>query len=152
MDITELWHKFNGQLLGYILKNTNSKENAEDILSEVFLSAMKYQSTLVTMSLQQCRSWLYTTARNKIIDAARKKKPDISLTPLDEKFDDDFSQMIVSEAVSKLPDDLQDLVGLRYFADLDSGTIGNILGIPAATVRTRLRKARMLLRKYWSMD
>lgn len=49
-------------------------ETAEDIASEVFVKALSYQSTLAEMSQAQCRLWLYTSAKRKLIDLARKRK------------------------------------------------------------------------------
>ncbi|MGH2502499.1 MAG: sigma factor-like helix-turn-helix DNA-binding protein, partial [Ktedonobacterales bacterium] len=39
------------------------------------------------------------------------------------------------------------LIALRYFAGLDSSEIGAMLGVPPATIRTRLRRALSLLRR-----
>lgn len=72
--------------------------------------------------------------------------------PTSNLIEDDLSAVAVSDLISKIPDELQDLVAMRYFADMDSITIGKILGIPPTTVRTRLRKACGLLRKYWNKE
>jgi RNA polymerase sigma factor (sigma-70 family) len=40
---------------------------------------------------------------------------------------------------------LRSVLVLRYFAELDSKEIGNILGLPDSTVRSRLRAARRKL-------
>lgn len=152
MDIVELWKRYSGELFGYLRKQVNSDDAAEDIVSEVYLKAVRYQSTLVEMSPKQCRSWLYTSAKNKLIDLARNKKMETRIKPVPDGIEDDLSVVSVSELISRLPDDLQDLVAMRYFADMDSTTIGKILGMPPATVRTRLRKACALLRNYWNKD
>lgn len=54
----------------------------------------------------------------------------------------------VRRAVNGLERDLRIAVALRYYAGLDSAEIGNLLGIPPATVRTRLRRALTLLRAH----
>ena len=46
-----------------------------------------------------------------------------------------------------LPIDLRRVVALRFYAGMDSPQIGAILELPAATVRTRLRRALELLRR-----
>jgi DNA-directed RNA polymerase specialized sigma24 family protein len=48
--------------------------------------------------------------------------------------------------VSVLPDELRQIVALRFYAGMDSTQIGAVLDVPAATVRTRLRRALELLR------
>lgn len=152
MDIIELWKRYSRELLCYLRKNTINMDTAEDILSEVFLNAVKYQGTLAAMSPKQCRSWLYVSARHKLIDLARIKKMETRIIPAPDLVEDDLTAASVSEFMSMLPDDLQDLVAMRYFAGMDSTAIGKILSVPPATVRTRLRKACRLLRKYWNMN
>jgi RNA polymerase sigma factor (sigma-70 family) len=61
--------------------------------------------------------------------------------------DSDHSTMIdLHDAINRLDDAIRPVIILRYFAGMDSATIGAILQIPAATVRTRLRKALASLR------
>jgi RNA polymerase sigma-70 factor, ECF subfamily len=52
----------------------------------------------------------------------------------------------LQHAVAALNDDLRQVVALRYFAQMDASEIGDLLETPPATIRTRLRRALMLLR------
>lgn len=54
----------------------------------------------------------------------------------------------VREAIRRLDTDHQQLIALRYYAGLDATEIGAALGVPPATVRTRLRRALTLMRDY----
>ena len=51
------------------------------------------------------------------------------------------------DAVNQLPDDLRLIVVLRYYAGMDATEAGAALGVPSATVRTRLRRALLILRE-----
>jgi RNA polymerase sigma-70 factor (ECF subfamily) len=53
----------------------------------------------------------------------------------------------VRQAVATLPEDLRRVVALRFYAGMNSTEIGEALEMPAATVRTRLRRALELLRE-----
>ena len=53
----------------------------------------------------------------------------------------------VRQAVMTLPDELRRVVALRFYAGMDSTQIGAVLDAPAATIRTRLRRALELLRR-----
>jgi RNA polymerase sigma-70 factor (ECF subfamily) len=53
---------------------------------------------------------------------------------------------LLAEAFRELPADHRLVLDLAYDQQLDSRQIGELLQIPAATVRTRLRRARELLR------
>ena len=65
--------KEKSRLQNFIRARVSSPEDAEDILQDVF-----YQLTAgiqALESLDQITNWLFTVARNKIIDWYRKKKP-----------------------------------------------------------------------------
>jgi RNA polymerase sigma-70 factor (ECF subfamily) len=55
-------------------------------------------------------------------------------------------QLDLGAQILRLPNDLRIVVVLRYYLDCTSSEIGAILGIPAPTVRFRLRNARNRLR------
>ena len=106
MDTVDLWKRYSGELLGYLKKNSSSMHNAEDILSEVFLNAVRYQNTLAAMSPKQCRLWLYNSAKHKLVDLARKRKIRMQMIFTPEPFEDDLSKVLVTELISKLPPEL----------------------------------------------
>jgi RNA polymerase sigma factor (sigma-70 family) len=53
-------------------------------------------------------------------------------------------------AIDQLDHALRQIVVLRYYADLDSAAIGEILGVAPGTVRARLRRALLLLHQQLS--
>ncbi len=57
----------------------------------------------------------------------------------------DEQQRLLAEALRKIPLGLQVAVELSYWEGMKSSEIAHILGVPGATVRTRLRRARQLL-------
>lgn len=59
---------------------------------------------------------------------------------------DHAHRLDLRQAIARLEPDHRHLIALRYFVGLDATEIGAILGVPAATVRTRLRRALALLR------
>jgi RNA polymerase sigma-70 factor (ECF subfamily) len=152
MDIVRLWEEYGGELTGYLRKIARNAGDAEDISSEVFLRALKYQDLLAVMTKKQCRLWLYTTAKRIVIDLACKKRLNSRVQLVPEQIEDDLSGAAVSQVIGLLPDDLQDIFVMRYFSDLDSTQIGQQLGLSPATVRTHLRKARKLLQNYWNLN
>jgi RNA polymerase sigma-70 factor (ECF subfamily) len=59
---------------------------------------------------------------------------------------DHAHRLDLRQAIARLDTEHQHLIALRYYAELDATEIGTLLGVPAATVRTRLRRALTLLR------
>ncbi len=54
---------------------------------------------------------------------------------------------VVHAAIDSLPQELRAPLVLSSFDELNSGEIGRILGVPEGTVRTRLQRARTMLRR-----
>src|SRR3954470_22259410 len=71
-NITQTINAYSKRLLGFIRKRVKNEADAEDILQDVF-----YQFIGNTQPIDQVTSWLFTVARNKIIDRKRKHKPDL---------------------------------------------------------------------------
>ena len=59
--------------------------------------------------------------------------------------EDDYSDLY--EAIDRLPEKLRVTVILFYFRDMDTTSVAQILGIPPGTVKSRLHKARQLLKE-----
>ncbi len=60
---------------------------------------------------------------------------------------DHAARLDLRQALGTLDDDLRLLITLRYFVGIDATEIGQALNVPPATIRTRLRHARALLRQ-----
>jgi len=67
--ITQSIKAYSKRLFSFIKQRVNSNEDAEDILQDVF-----YQFAGNTEPIEQVTSWLFTVARNKIIDRYRKQQ------------------------------------------------------------------------------
>src|ERR1041385_7604164 len=70
-NITRVINDYSRRLLGFIRKRVSNEADAEDILQDVF-----YQFIGNTQPIEQLTAWLFTVARNKIIDRQRKKRPE----------------------------------------------------------------------------
>lgn len=71
-NLTDIYNQYQSPLKGFIAKRVPSKEDAEDILQNVF-----YQLSRIDLEknpIQQISGWLYSVARNQIIDRSRKHK------------------------------------------------------------------------------
>ena len=68
--IAEIFEKHRRQLLAFI-RNRTSNEEAEDVLQDVFLRFVEADRV---SPITQVASWLFQTARNKLIDNSRKHK------------------------------------------------------------------------------
>jgi RNA polymerase sigma factor (sigma-70 family) len=72
-----------GRLLAFIRSRVPRNEDAEDILQDVFTQAM--QNLSVTEPIDNLLAWLYTVARNRIVDLYRRRRPTVSIHAKDEE-------------------------------------------------------------------
>src|SRR6185295_4509074 len=79
-NIAQVVKDYSKRLMGFIRKRVNNEADAEDILQDVF-----YQFVGTNQPIEQMTAWLFTVARNKIIDRQRKQKPEL----LDDVFGED---------------------------------------------------------------
>jgi RNA polymerase sigma factor (sigma-70 family) len=72
-----------GRLLAFIRSRVRGIEDAEDILQDVFTRAV--QNLNATEPIDNLVAWLYTVARNRIVDLYRRRRPTVSLHGGDEE-------------------------------------------------------------------
>lgn len=72
-NVNKAVDKYGKKLLGFLKKKVSSSEEAEDIFQEVWF---QLSSVANFNDIQNISSWLYSVAKNKIIDSYRKQKPD----------------------------------------------------------------------------
>jgi RNA polymerase sigma factor (sigma-70 family) len=98
-----------GRLLDFIRFRIPRKEDAEDILQDVFYELL--ESYRLMKPVQQLASWLFTVARNKITDTYRKQKTSGLNTELQLGEEDDDAFLLSD--ILKSPDDLADTLLMR---------------------------------------
>ncbi|MBB3701167.1 sigma-70 family RNA polymerase sigma factor [Flammeovirga yaeyamensis] len=102
-NIEDTYHEEQGRLTNYIKGKIGSMEDAEDIAQDVFLSFVGGFDEI--SDLRKSISWLYTVAKNKIVDYRRKKKP---LSIEDQKVNDDdegLNLMDLLPSLETMPDE-----------------------------------------------
>jgi RNA polymerase sigma-70 factor, ECF subfamily len=130
-----------------------SREEAEDVVQDTFVKAWK--SRWRVRDAAKLPAWLATIARHRARDLGRKRRPE----PLPENFDSneiaEFENVgqkadldgEVRSALAQLPELHRAALTLRYFEDLDYGTIERTLGLTNGALRGILGRALGLMRK-----
>jgi RNA polymerase sigma factor (sigma-70 family) len=166
----ETFLKERGKLLGFIRNRVSSLEEAEDILQDVFYQFIAGFETIE--SLDRVTSWLFSVARNKIIDRYRKDAvrpqridfsassgfdgeapltlqdilPDFGNTP-EEVILRDVIWDAITEALEELPVEQREIF---YQHEIDERTFREIAeetGVAINTLLSRKRYAILALRK-----
>nr|WP_325211815.1 sigma-70 family RNA polymerase sigma factor [uncultured Oscillibacter sp.] len=121
--------------------------DAEDVYQDVFLRLLEQRSG--RWDGEHLKAWLLRTALNRCADLGRlrRRRGSLSLEEVPDAarpMDEEAAELW--DAVSRLPEKLRTAVHLFYGEGYESGEIGALLGVPAATVRSRLRRARAELK------
>ncbi len=144
-----------------ILRNHH---DAEDAAQECFLRVLKYGRELA--HVRNAKTWLARIAWTVALDRRPRRAltvqetseaerendslldqlPDRAL-PADEQLAGKQMQQILERMIATLPDDLRQTLELSTVQELNSSEIAEVLEIPEGSVRTRLMRARKLLKE-----
>ena len=146
--LEELFCAHRAELTAYCRGLCRSDAAAQDMVQEVFLRAWQNIGTLQDLGPSQRRAWLYRTARNLFVDAMRRTAREAAALPELEPEPETRSGFCRSG--SPPPVGIADPGGAGAIPQALPGRLhrsgtGKMYGLPPATVRTRLAKARRYL-------
>lgn len=140
------------QIYKFCYWKTHSSVDAQDITQDTFIRFMDAAQTY--SNIENPRALLYTIAQHLCLNWLKKVPPDSldelcqNQEPAVEDFSDHSVQKIVlSTAITTLPDEQQEVLLLRYGQDLKVGEIAEILGLSRFQVMYRIRGALRQLKK-----
>ncbi|WP_346267276.1 sigma-70 family RNA polymerase sigma factor [Halalkalibaculum roseum] len=160
--MAELYELYNGLLFSMIISVVKKKEEAEDVLQEVFVTIWEKAPTF-NEERGNVYSWLVTLTRNKAIDRIRSKDyktqkkatqdvdaPDFFLEgnkydPLKTTIYSDRTEL-VKKALSEIPESQSEVLKIAYYEGLTQREISEQLDIPLGTVKTRMRQGMIKLK------
>lgn len=160
--LAELYDLYNGLLYGMIISVVKKREEAEDLLQEVFVTVWEKASTF-DEERGNVYSWLVTLTRNKAIDRIRSKDyktqqkathdvdaPEFSLEgnkydPLESTIFSDRTEL-VKKALNEIPESQSSVLKIAYYEGLTQREISEQLDIPLGTVKTRMRQGMIKLK------
>ncbi|MDO8629901.1 MAG: sigma-70 family RNA polymerase sigma factor [Phycisphaerales bacterium] len=151
------------ELYQFVLRFTGDSVAAEDVVQETFLQV--YSSARTYDPHRRFKPWLFTIAANKARDALRRRNRrhevpfDANIgdenetgrrfvdllsaedTTPDEALLADEKRQVVRGVVESMPDNLSEVLILAYYHRFPYKEIGEIVGIPLGTVKSRLHAA-----------
>ncbi len=140
------------RLYGLCVTLCASQYDADDLYQETWLRAFSRFSTYDTS--MPFEPWITRICVNIFRDVLRRRKRericdaddnyDISESVSDSRQED---MRHIRDAVDRLPEKLRTAVILFYFHDMSEKQTAEALGIPVGTVKSRLSKAKKLLRE-----
>lgn len=147
-ELVERQSRFVFRVAWAVLRNS---QDAEDVVQETFLKLYRNDAW---ECMRDERAFLARTAWRLAVDRMRTRrsrpvKPDAPqplATPEQAALTGDWTA-IVHRLVDALPEELRQPLALSAIRELTSPEIAGILGIPESTVRTRIMRARQILKQ-----
>jgi RNA polymerase sigma factor (sigma-70 family) len=167
-NVEKLIKKYQPQLKSFIRKRVSNKEDAEDVLQDVFYQLIKTVENTVN-PIEQVAAWLYRVARNTIINREKKKQEEeMPVFQYDEGnvleeiseilFNDDnptpeteYLRSLVwrefETVLSELPAEQREVFELMELDGLSAKDVSETTGISVNTLLSRKHYAVKYLRK-----
>ncbi len=155
--IDQLMHEYSDDILHLVYTYVKNRATAEDLAQEIFikcyekLNQFNQQATIKTwlyrIASNHCkdylRSWHYRkiTLSNKILDYIPSKSKQV-----EEEIITNSEENSLTNAVMNLPLKYREVVFLHYYEELTLTEISKITTVNINTIKTRLKRARELLK------
>lgn len=152
-----LYNRFASTIFHYLYRQVSHAQDAEDLLLEVFLAALKYEP-LYALSAERQLAWLRHVARNKVVDRYRRRVL-LTMLPLEQARETE-DQRLTPEAYAERREDYaqlarafgqlsplqQQILQMRYGNGMRLVDIAHVLGKPEGTVRSLFARTLERLR------
>ncbi|MDO5444392.1 MAG: sigma-70 family RNA polymerase sigma factor [Eubacteriales bacterium] len=149
--VENLMKKYSSRLLHYLNGHTHSREDAEDLLQDIFVSVYEHCSEFDPSRCNE-EAWLYIIAKRKLVSYYRGFKMNDSIDEMEDfqlPGDNSMAQatnlmacrQAVAKALSGLDERSKDIVVLKYFSGLSYKEIGEKLGISEGNARVICSRA-----------
>lgn len=149
-ELIERWHP---PLWKYVRRVTGDDDAAQDAVQDVWLRVLRGINRLRDGS--KLRAWLFGIAHHVVMDRLRGQYASLTVDGID------LENVAVDEPSSDLEDDVatlhneltqlpvteREVLTLFYLRELSLAEVADVLGIPLGTVKSRLFRARQLLRQ-----
>ena len=149
-----LYCRHNVRIYRFVLRIVRDTTQAEDLVSQVFLDVWRTARQFEGRS--QVSTWLLSIARFKALTSLRQRRhedidqedvleiADQADTP-EASLERSTTSAILRACVAKLSPAHREIINLVYYHEKSVEEVGEIIGIPQSTVKTRMFYARKQL-------
>ena len=149
-----LFDRHSSVVYAVALRVLSDPSGAEDVMQEVFLRIWHKPPVMETLS-GSLAGWFAVLARNRSIDVLRRRRPtdstdDVVLLSSVDVAAEGERNLLLARArtmMHSLPEEQQTVLNLAFFDGLSHSEIAERLHSPLGTIKTRLRRAVLTLRK-----
>ncbi len=145
-----LYHRYVRSIFGLALRRLRNRPEAEEVTQEAFTAVWRSADSY-RPERGSAGGWLYTVARNAILDRMRRngradttaELPDLASAEggPDERAEQSDTAWRVHRALEELNANEREVIQLAYWSGLSQTEVASYLGQPLGTVKTRTRSA-----------
>lgn len=151
----EIFHRYNSLLYSHVLNKLDDEAEARDIVQDIFIALWEKRHTIHDTNLA---GYLFTAARNKVLNAIKHKKviaryeedfrrfTRLSLSATDDKVLQKELETLIEAEVSALPPRMREVFVLSRKGHLTHQEIADRLGISKQTVNDHIKNSLKILR------
>lgn len=152
LAFAQLYDHFSKPIYRYLYSRVGNQADAEDLTAQTFLTALEKLPRYRERG--HFKAWLFTIARNKAMDHFRRKHPEVLLdvAEIQTEQNDMLAVVIQDEQIQQLSalikcldEDEQELLRLRYVADLSFAEMAALLGKRQDAVKKSLYRLQARL-------
>jgi len=143
----ELYQRYSGKVYAYCMRASVTKEAARDNFQKTWIAIIENKEKFTGGCFI---AWLMIITRNNCLMEKRARKPNDEfieneiISNDDNKIDFEMNKLLHVE-INKLPEELSEVVKLRYFDGFSYKQISDILGVSLSLVKVRLHRAKKAL-------
>lgn len=140
---------------------TRNDYDADDVVQDAFLRALKYFGGFRGEGASQSRAWLLAIVRNMAYTWGRRQRADASTTEFDETVHGEATtgahpesalsrsdaRETLAHALDHLPPEFREVIVLREIEGLSYKEISEVVDVPVGTIMSRLSRARKRLQE-----
>ncbi|MDV6379345.1 RNA polymerase sigma factor [Sporosarcina sp. GW1-11] len=169
-DLNALYEEYGRYLYHLCLKLTRNKEEAEDLMQDVWVKVVRYSGEM--SEVNRMKAWLTTICMNTFRDRYRKNvrnsqyvmnQPDtldvpiLDLVPSNEKtpvelIEQNDIQMLVQEKIGELDGIYRKTIEYFYVNQYSLVEIASLMSVSIGTVKSRLFRAKKYLKELLVQD
>ncbi len=153
---TEIYHRFKGVLYLHAYKRLGNREEARDIIQELFTALWNNRNDLTIKTYLS--GYLYTAVRNRVIKVISHKHVEseyissiqdsfnVSASITDYRIREKQLSLIIEKEIAELPPKMREVFNLSRKDNLSHKEIAELLGLSETTVKKQVNNALKILR------
>ena len=158
--------RYQGILVGFFMRNTRDVQFSEDLAQETLIKI--YEQFWNYLPTGRFRGWMFRIARNLLIDNIRRRSHDALVQAVRRRPNEEVNAMArlagqvmspedrvhceqfaghIDALLAEIPEDQRQTFTLHHYSELSLPEVAEIMEVPVATCKSRLRLAREKLRE-----